>query len=82
MAEFAYNSLVNRSIGYSPFGIVTVYQPRKPIDLVPLPVISRPSNLQSPLLSSFTSSEILWRIALSNENHKTAADVHRSYQVC
>ena len=33
MAEFAYNSLVNRSTGLSPFEIVTGYRLKKPIDL-------------------------------------------------
>ena len=34
IAEFAYNSLVNRSIGMSPFEVVHDYKPRKPIDLI------------------------------------------------
>ena len=43
MAEFAYNSFVNRTTGCSPFEIVTVLLPRKPIDLVPLLIEARPS---------------------------------------
>ena len=43
MAEFAYNSSVNRSTGCSPFKIVTGLLPRKPIGLVPLPMEARPS---------------------------------------
>ncbi|PKA61678.1 putative mitochondrial protein [Apostasia shenzhenica] len=44
MAEFAYNSSVNRSTGMSPFMIVTGYEPRKPIDLIELPVSYRTSE--------------------------------------
>ena len=35
-AEFVYNNFVNRSIGKSPFEIVTGNSPHQPIDLVPL----------------------------------------------
>ena len=38
MAEFANNSSLNRSIGHSPFEIVTESLPRKPTDLVSLPM--------------------------------------------
>jgi len=34
MAEFAYNSFVNRIRGLSPFEIVTGFKPRQPIDSV------------------------------------------------
>ena len=43
-AEFAYNSSVNRSIGMSPFEVVHRYQPRKSIDLIPLPMHARISE--------------------------------------
>lgn len=41
-AESAYNSLVNRSIGMSPFEAVLRYGPRAPIDLIPISSIHRP----------------------------------------
>lgn len=37
MAEFVYNSSVNRSTGCSPFEAVMGINPRKPVDLLPLP---------------------------------------------
>ena len=37
MAEFAYNNSINRTTRMSPFEIVTGYNPRTPIDLIPLP---------------------------------------------
>ena len=43
MAKLAYNNSVNRSTGRSPFEIVTGLLPRKPIDLIPLPIEARPS---------------------------------------
>ena len=43
MVEFAYNSLVNWSTGINPFEIVIGLLPRKPIDLVPLPIEACPS---------------------------------------
>jgi len=36
VAEFAYNSSVDRTIGVSPFEVVTGFNPRQPIDLVPM----------------------------------------------
>ena len=44
MAEFAYNNSVNRSTRMSPFQVVTGLRPRLPVDLVPLPIESRPSG--------------------------------------
>ena len=35
-AEFAYNSSVNRTIGMSSFEVVHGYQPRQPINLIPM----------------------------------------------
>ena len=37
-AKFAYNSSINRSTGKSAFEIVHGYRPRRPIDLIPLPI--------------------------------------------
>ena len=36
-AEFAYNHVVNRSTGFSPFTVVYSVVPRGPLDLIPLP---------------------------------------------
>ena len=38
MVEFTYNSSVNRSTSISPFEIVTSCRPRKPIDLLHVPL--------------------------------------------
>ena len=44
MAQFAYNTSVNRSTNSSKFEIVTGYKLRKPIDLL-LPIVDWPSAL-------------------------------------
>ncbi|XP_075665055.1 uncharacterized protein LOC142634649 [Castanea sativa] len=36
IAQLAYNSSINRSIGVSPFEVVHGYTPRKPLDLLPM----------------------------------------------
>ena len=36
VAQLAYNSSVNRSIGASPFEVVHGYTPRKPLNLLPM----------------------------------------------
>ena len=36
IAQLAYNSSINRSIGASPFEVVHGYTPRKPLDLLPM----------------------------------------------
>jgi hypothetical protein len=43
IAEFAFNSSVNRTTGLSPFHVVIGYNPRKPIELITLPPESRVS---------------------------------------
>ena len=54
MAEFAYNSSVNRSTGHSPFEVVLGANPRKPIDLVVLPSSAHPS------VEAEAFSDIFW----------------------
>jgi hypothetical protein len=43
MAEFAYNSSINKTTGHSPFEVVLGVNPLKQIDLIPLLVHVRPS---------------------------------------
>lgn len=82
IAEFAYNSSVNRSTGHSPFEIVTGYTPRKPIDLVTLPPESRTSESAESFAQHLHAlhSEIRRKLNLSNDNYKTTADIHRRFQ--
>jgi hypothetical protein len=43
--QFAYNSSINRSIGTSSFEVVHGYKPRKPLDLLPMSLYARVSEL-------------------------------------
>lgn len=81
MAEFAYNSSVNRSTGRSPFEIVTGLLPRKPIDLVPLPIQARPSAKAEAFSQHIHDihDEVRRKIAISNEGYKQHADLWRRF---
>ena len=82
LAEFAYNDSVNRSTGWSPFEIVTGYHPRRPMDLIPLPTESRPSEHTESFAHFIHDlhAEICRKINLSNMQYKTSADIHRRFQ--
>ncbi|KAK8942371.1 hypothetical protein KSP39_PZI009407 [Platanthera zijinensis] len=79
LAEFAYNSSVNRTTGLSPFHILLGYEPRKPIDLIPLPLESRPSVSADSFVEHLHElhESIRKKIATSNENYKAYADISR-----
>ncbi|XP_071909815.1 uncharacterized protein [Coffea arabica] len=81
MAEFAYNSSVNRLTGYSPFEAVTGNNPRKPIDLLPLPVSARPSAEAEAFPKHILDihDEVRRRIATSNERYKAHTDLKKIF---
>ena len=80
MAEFAYNSSVNRTIGLSPFEIVTCFKPRQLIDLIP---ISHHHYRVSDSVSAFAShihalrEEIREKTMKNNVDYKASMDLHR-----
>ena len=45
MVQFAYNRSINRSIDMSPFEVVNGYKPRKPLNLLPMSIHVRVSEL-------------------------------------
>lgn len=86
MAQFAYNNSVNRSIGMSPFEVVSGYKPRTPIDLIPLTAAQRPSDLADAFAHHIHAlhKDIRKKLITSYETYKWAADLHRrdvEYQV-
>ena len=78
-AKFAYNNSVNRSTGKSPFEIAHGYNPRRPVDLIPLPSHARVFES----IESFAKhvrklhKEISKKIQLSNEEYKYKANSHK-----
>ncbi|KAF2310489.1 hypothetical protein GH714_012893 [Hevea brasiliensis] len=78
-----YHSLVKNSMrlnnGKSAFEIAHGHSPRTPVDLIPLPPdihVSQPAKSFAQHIHDF-HAEIKQKIALSNENYKLAATVHR-----
>ena len=73
IAEFAYNSSVNRIIGMSSFEVVHGYQLRQPVDLISM---APHHNRMSESVTSFVShihnlhKEINTQILKSNANYK------------
>lgn len=51
-AEFAFNRSVNRSTGLSPFQVVYGFNPRAPVDLVPVPDLKRANGKVEEFMSS------------------------------
>ena len=80
MAEFAYNSFINRTICFSPFEIVTGFKPKQLIDLVP---IAHHYFRVLDSVSAFTPhihalhKEIRYKIIKNNADYKASADLHR-----
>ena len=81
IAEFAYNSSVNRTTGRTPFEILLGVQPKRPIDLMSLPPQARVSIEADEFLRHITEvhANVRRRIALNNEVYKASADRHRRY---
>ncbi|PKU76569.1 ATP-dependent DNA helicase RecG [Dendrobium catenatum] len=79
-AEFAYNSMTNRTTGKSPFSIVYTKQPNIALDITVLP------KCKSYAATNFTDqysemlAEVRQQIIKSNQLYKEAADVHRRHK--
>ncbi|PKU75932.1 hypothetical protein MA16_Dca005979 [Dendrobium catenatum] len=80
-AEFAYNSMVNRSTGKSPFSIVYTKLPNLALDVVVLP------KCKSGIAAKFTShstkmlEDVHTHLTNANLKYKAAVDVHRRQQL-
>ncbi|PKU71741.1 hypothetical protein MA16_Dca026865 [Dendrobium catenatum] len=80
-AEFAYNAMVNRSTGKSPFSIVYTKVPNLALDVAVLP------KIQSDAASKFTTNysqmleDVRKQLIKSNQSYKAAADIHRRQKI-
>ena len=84
-AEFAFNSLVNRTTRRTLFEIVYGQIPRRPLDLAPIDPHTRISQDGISFAQHFRNMhhDIHHRIASQNERYKAAADVgRRSVSFC
>lgn len=80
-AEFAFNNLVNRSTGRSPFSIVYTKCPATTVDLIYLPTLKNKSAGQLAAEISATHNEVRAQLEASNAKYKAAADLHRREKV-
>ncbi|KAI0511898.1 hypothetical protein KFK09_012532 [Dendrobium nobile] len=80
-AEFAYNSMPNRSTGSSPFHVVYTKEPNHTVDVAVLPKCSNRNAAQ--LVDQFTTmlTDIRHKLIASNEQYKAAADCHRRERI-
>jgi len=81
MVQFTYNSSINRSIGTSSFEVVHGYKPRKPLDLLPMSLHARVSELVKSFARRIQDLhiEITKQIQASNAQYKLQADLHRRH---
>ncbi|PKU87410.1 hypothetical protein MA16_Dca008506 [Dendrobium catenatum] len=80
-AEFAYNSMPNRSTGKAPFTIVYTKAPNTAVDIIVIP------KCKSKEATSFTEdyshilSDVRQQIITSNQRYKKAVDARRRQQL-
>ncbi|PKU67205.1 hypothetical protein MA16_Dca025358 [Dendrobium catenatum] len=76
-AEFAYNSMPNRSTGQCPFKVVYTKPPNHTVDIAVLPQCK--SRAASTLADQFSTmlQDVRQRIMESNARYKLTADKHR-----
>ena len=81
-AQFAYNNLVNRSTGLSPYEVVYGHKLRAPIDLIPMSPLSRAS--ESTEAFAYRMSElhksISDQINLNNSRYKSMTYSYRRFK--
>ena len=82
-AEFAYNSMVNRSTQKSPFSVVYLYPPKVPLDLLQLPRQAGKSIAASNMAEHVKTihEKVQQALTASNRNYKHAADKTRRKKI-
>lgn len=82
-AEFAFNNVVNRTTGKTPFEIVYQRPPQHTLDLIPLPKLPGYSIAAKHLAEHIeeVQSEVVRNLQASNAKYKEAADLKRRHKV-
>ncbi|PKU86846.1 putative mitochondrial protein [Dendrobium catenatum] len=80
-AEFAYNSMPNRSTGMCPFSIVYTKMPNHTVDLAILPQCHNSAAGKLAEDFKFMLDDVRRRLQLSTENYKLNADQHRRRKI-
>ena len=81
IAQLAYSSSINRSIGTSSSKVVHGYTPRKPLDILPMSPYVRISKSADAFARHIHDlhNEIRKKIQASNSQYKIHADTHRRH---
>ncbi|KAJ4719236.1 RNA-directed DNA polymerase [Melia azedarach] len=81
--EFAYNSMMNRSTGKTPFEVVYLQSPRHALDLVTLPALLGVSKAAENMAEKIQKiqEEVRASLESANEKYKQDADQHRRQKV-
>ncbi|PKU76854.1 hypothetical protein MA16_Dca001460 [Dendrobium catenatum] len=79
-AEFAYNSMPNRSSGMCPFNIVYTKSPNHIVDITVLPKCH--NSVATKMASDFKDmlENVRRSLEVANESYKQAADAHRRFR--
>ncbi|XP_073260712.1 uncharacterized protein [Populus alba] len=82
-AEFAYNNMLNRSTGKTPFQIVYCHPPHHALDLAPLPKIPGMSIAAEHMVDRIKTiqEEVRANLEEANVKYKTAADRKRRAKI-
>ncbi|PKU87297.1 ATP-dependent DNA helicase RecG [Dendrobium catenatum] len=76
-AEFAYNSMANRSTGQCPFSIVYTELPNHVVDIAILPKCKSKSALQTTESYTKMLEDVKSKLSAANDSYKQLADAHR-----
>uniref|UniRef100_A0A2N9HV25 RNA-directed DNA polymerase n=1 Tax=Fagus sylvatica TaxID=28930 RepID=A0A2N9HV25_FAGSY len=79
IAEFAFNSSINRSTQHSPFEVVYGSKPASVLDLVPLPIPKKvhPKAEEFATILQQVHQQVKLKLEAANAKYKVTADQHR-----
>lgn len=82
-AEFAFNHMVNRSTGKTPFKIVYQQPPKNTLDLISFPKLPRYSSVEEHLAKKMqrVQAKVKQKLQQSNAKYKATTDQHHHLKV-